>query len=545
MCIHPTVPPVLLAGTLLCRSPTASPPPLRKDLGPKRSVLYPSQHQCLLPLSRGIQPAGQKAINHQKSTLQGAELHFVCHSHRAAPPVSVQTLHLVDRCVPFTDIFFGARNCFREVGGPDPVLCARGECGTHGVGNLCWLLLSWSHQPEQWGYSTKTQGSTLKGWQIVNTVTRTAFQRAHHLSQLKVSYKLIVAEHKPSLLAREEVLLWPAAPGCHVPCQRAAKDGQHSSLARGDQQERGPSHRPCFSTSSPFPFTAVSHTPGTQGLTFRFIPSFVLVPLCSVVTHGPTSTSCPGHRSKGQDTERVWRSRWLRHLGGVGGFGESRAPSVHRQQVPAVVCPACSAERNRKQNQKEDLSSPLCGSIRPAAPGRGHRCQEGARGLLSGTSSSGPSGRKEPGSSGAVCACNTTYPCLPSSPWPPVLKRSQSKWPGAGAQLARVEGWAFPNILPFWAEGAVGAGSWLSGWATRVALGKATEEQDGAGKGTAASHLWGRCPTTVLPCSRGWGAAKHGAAGLSVGLERTWNSLRVGDTSFWEARCSAAFPAQR
>lgn len=94
MCIHPTLPPVLLAGTWLCRSPTVSPAPLRKGLGPKGSVLYPSQHQCLLPLSRGIQPAGQKTINHQKSTLQGAELHFVCHSHRATPPVSVQTLHL-------------------------------------------------------------------------------------------------------------------------------------------------------------------------------------------------------------------------------------------------------------------------------------------------------------------------------------------------------------------------------------------------------------------------------------------------------------------
>lgn len=35
------------------------------------------------------------------------------------------------------------------------------------------------------------------------------------------------------------------------------------------------------------------------------------------------------------------------------------------------------------------------------------------------------------------------------------------------------------------------------------AWGKATEEQDGAGKGTAASHLWGTCPTAVPPRSRG------------------------------------------
>ena len=88
MYIHPTLPPVLLAGTSLGRSPTASPAPARKGLAPKGSVLHPSQHPCLLPLSRGARPTQQKAVKHQKSTLQGAELPSVCHSHRATPLVS-------------------------------------------------------------------------------------------------------------------------------------------------------------------------------------------------------------------------------------------------------------------------------------------------------------------------------------------------------------------------------------------------------------------------------------------------------------------------
>lgn len=119
-------------------------------------------------------------------------------------------------------------------------------------------------------------------------------------------------------------------------------------------------------------------------------------------------------------TKAPWWCRWFRRV---------TLPVGPPTPGPSGCTPdmLCSAEQNRKQNQKEDLSSPPCGSICRAAPGRGRPCQEGAEGRLSGTSSSSPSRRQALGSSGAVCTCNTAYPSLPSSPWPPVLKRSRSK----------------------------------------------------------------------------------------------------------------------
>lgn len=147
------------------------------------------------------------------------------------------------------------------------------------------------------GYSIKMQGKTLKGWQIFNTEVRTAFQRACCLSQLKVSYKFIIAEHEPSLLTREEVLLWPCAvlKSLITDIPPWAEATSWSKVLPADS-----AFLPCSFSLCSHPLTLLDY----RGSLSSLFP-LVLVPLCIMVSHGPTSMPCLGHGSKIQDTKRV------------------------------------------------------------------------------------------------------------------------------------------------------------------------------------------------------------------------------------------------
>lgn len=214
--------------------PQPSPALARKALAPSGSVLHTSHHPCLLPLPPGVQSAGRKAVKtkpplcRQLSSPPGATATEPCH---LSPR---QTRHL-RRALSLSPTLSLDKVFWRDARGRGAIVaCAEQK---H---HLVTALLK--PQPE------RQRGDAGQ------RVERVADRR--YGEEDKVSYKLIIAEARPGLRAREGVLLAPAAPA--AVCRAGEPRGTASIPPWPAAPAARPFPQPPLCHPVPFPLAAIS-----------------------------------------------------------------------------------------------------------------------------------------------------------------------------------------------------------------------------------------------------------------------------------------------